>query len=91
MVDDAIQCRKGCGACCIFISISSPLPNHPYGKKSSETCTNLDLENMTCTLWNTPDFPDICRRFQAVKWICGDNFMEAAKNIQELERLTRKG
>ncbi|MCR3872443.1 YkgJ family cysteine cluster protein, partial [Pseudomonas aeruginosa] len=27
-----MQCRAGCGACCIAPSISSPLPGMPAGK-----------------------------------------------------------
>ncbi|HFY5777145.1 TPA: YkgJ family cysteine cluster protein, partial [Salmonella enterica subsp. enterica serovar Typhimurium] len=27
-----MDCRSGCGACCIAPSISSPIPGMPYGK-----------------------------------------------------------
>lgn len=87
MQNDFIDCRKGCGACCIHISISSALPNHPNGKKAGERCKNLSNEN-ACLIWDRPDFPDICKRFRAVKWVCGDNADEATINIINLEKLT---
>jgi len=31
--DASIDCRSGCGACCIAPSISSPIPGMPNGKQ----------------------------------------------------------
>jgi uncharacterized protein len=88
MVEGKIACRAGCGACCIHISISSSMPNHPNGKPAGVPCANLNAETMMCNIWNDPDFPDICRRFNAVDWICGSNYQEAMENIINLEKIT---
>ena len=82
-----MNCRKGCGACCIYISITSPLPNHPNGKKAGEYCLNLSKE-FTCSLWNKPNLPEICRNFQADVELCGLNSEEAKINIIKWEELT---
>ena len=36
-----MQCRAGCGACCIAISISSPIPGMPLGKPAGVRCVQL--------------------------------------------------
>ena len=37
-----MECRKGCGACCIAPSISSPLPGLPFGKMPGDRCPHLN-------------------------------------------------
>ena len=40
-----MDCRLGCGACCISPSISSPIPGMPKGKPAGERCIQLnDIE-----------------------------------------------
>ncbi len=82
-----MDCRPGCGACCIAISISSPLPGMPNGKPPGVRCVNLSDTN-ECRIHNSPDYPEVCRNFTAVPEICGETFEEAFANISELERLT---
>ena len=42
-----MQCRSGCGACCIAPSINEPLPGMPQGKPAGVRCVHLDDE-MRC-------------------------------------------
>jgi uncharacterized protein len=84
-----MNCRKGCGACCIAISISSPLPNHPNGKPAGVRCKNL-TEYFTCSLWLDPiTMPKICKSFQADIELCGNSYLEAVNLINKWEELTR--
>jgi Fe-S-cluster containining protein len=78
----------GCGACCIFISISSPMPEMPFGKAAGERCRHLTREHR-CSIWGTPDYPDVCRNFKAERSICGTDFLEAEKLLRSLEEKTR--
>ncbi|GMQ45973.1 YkgJ family cysteine cluster protein [Vibrio sp. 10N] len=82
-----MDCRLGCGACCIAPSISSAIPGMPNGKPSGVRCVQLD-ENNLCKLFGKPERPDVCLRFKACPDVCGDNDRKALENILELERLT---
>ena len=81
------KCRKGCAACCIVISISSPLPGMPNGKPAGVPCVNL-LENNLCSLYNTPEYPQVCRNFKFDPEFCGKTNKEAYSNLEQLEMLT---
>ena len=72
-----MDCRPGCGACCIAPSISSPIPGMPLGKPAGVTCVNLDPDTYLCRIWNTPDYPEVCRRFRAEPGACGSSREEA--------------
>lgn len=74
-----MTCRKGCGACCVFIDISSSIPNHSNGKPFGVRCKNLD-DNNACTIHGTEHYPKTCNGFKAEKEFCGDS-LEEAKNI----------
>ena len=41
-----MECRMGCGACCIAPSISSPIPGMSEGKRAGERCVQLDDDNL---------------------------------------------
>jgi Fe-S-cluster containining protein len=82
-----MECRKGCGACCVAISISSPLPNMPYGKKAGVRCLNLSKDN-TCSLHNTSDYPDVCKNLRPDLEMCGETNNEAFYYLEKLESLT---
>ena len=84
--EEFIECRPGCGACCIVISISSPIPGMPEGKPAGVRCIHLDDKGL-CSLFNNPDRPEICGQFKAEKAICGSNREEAIYNISKLEGL----
>lgn len=83
----AMECRAGCGACCIAPSISSPIPGMPNGKPAGVRCIQLD-ENNLCRLFGDPERPAVCSRFTASEMTCGESFAEALHNLQQLERQT---
>lgn len=83
-----MECRIGCGACCVAPSISSPLPGMPQGKPAGVTCVNLDPESRRCRIWGTEDYPAVCRRFQPEPDVCGDNREQALQLMSRLEQLT---
>lgn len=83
-----MDCRPGCGACCIAPSIASPLPGMPHGKPAGARCVNLD-EAGRCRLWGTPQYPEVCRRFPPHPDTCGESAGQALALIAEMERLTR--
>ncbi|WP_250657333.1 YkgJ family cysteine cluster protein [Alkalimarinus coralli] len=82
-----MNCRLGCGACCIAPSISTPIPGMPDGKPAGVRCIQLDNMNL-CRLFESPDRPKVCGGFKAEKAICGDTNAEALINIQALEQAT---
>lgn len=82
-----MQCREGCGACCIAPSIKSPIPSMPAGKPAGMRCIQLDKNN-ACKIFSQPQRPVICAQFKAEVDICGTNREEALLNISELEEIT---
>ncbi|MCS7547406.1 YkgJ family cysteine cluster protein [Pseudomonas aeruginosa] len=82
-----MQCRAGCGACCIAPSISSPLPGMPAGKPAGVRCLYLD-ENHLCGLFGRPERPAVCGQFGADPEICGDSREQALALIAEWEVIT---
>lgn len=83
----SMQCRVGCGACCIAASITSPIPGMPDGKPSGIRCVNLDDLNH-CTVWQHPHYPAVCRDFIAKKDVCGGSSDEALQTLYVWEKLT---
>lgn len=82
-----MECRIGCGACCIAPSISSPIPGMPNGKPAGVRCVNL-TEHYTCSLWGGPDYPPVCRDFPADREVCGGDRAEALALLASWELLT---
>ena len=82
-----MDCRLGCGACCIAPSISSPIPGMPNGKPAGERCIQLNNENL-CRLFGKPERPKVCLQFKPCPVICGSTNQQALANITELEQLT---
>ena len=79
-----MQCRNGCGACCIAPSISTAIPGMPDGKAAGEACIQLD-ENKSCKIFGQPSRPAVCLLFQASEEFCGDTNEFALQRITELE------
>ena len=79
-----MQCRPGCGACCIAPSIREPLPGMPDGKPAGERCAHLD-QDYCCRLFGDPRRPALCDAFKAEPAICGDNREQALACIAALE------
>lgn len=82
-----MECRVGCGACCVAISISSAIPGMPEGKPAGVPCVQLSADGR-CRLFGLPERPAICSAFQAEPELCGANRAEAMERIRELERQT---
>ena len=82
-----MECRIGCAACCIAVSISSPIPGMPEGKPAGVRCVQLTEKN-ACRLFGKPERPAVCSSLQASKDMCGDSNEEAFQRLAEWERLT---
>lgn len=80
-----MQCRKGCGACCIAPSISTAIPGMPDGKPAGVRCVQLD-DNNACKIFGQLSRPAVCLRFQASEEFCGDSNEFALQCISELEK-----
>ena len=82
-----MDCRPGCGACCIAQSISSPIPGMPDGKPAGVRCIQLSDEDL-CLLYGDPRRPQVCIDFQAMPDVCGSSREEALRLLAEMERAT---
>ncbi|MEL4431787.1 YkgJ family cysteine cluster protein [Shewanella mangrovisoli] len=82
-----MNCRLGCGACCIAPSISSGIPGMPNGKAPGERCVQLSDDNL-CLIFGSPDRPAVCSDFEASLDVCGDSNEEALWLITNLESQT---
>ena len=78
------HCRKNCAACCIYLSISSPIPGMPDGKPAGVRCIHL-TEGLLCAIYNNPERPKVCDDFKFDPELCGKNAEEARDNIISLE------
>ncbi len=79
-----IECRAGCGACCVAISISSAIPGMPNGKPAGVRCIHLNTDGL-CALFGKPERPSVCLGFRAEKAVCGSTREEAVAIIAGLE------
>jgi len=79
-----MECRAGCGACCIAPSISRPFYGMPGGKPAGVRCVHLD-EQLRCALFGDPRRPRACADFQAEPAVCGENRDEALSRLRWLE------
>ena len=83
-----MKCRFGCGACCVAISISSPIPGMPQGKQAGVTCVNLSKDRL-CLIHESSIYPSVCKNLKPSKEMCGNSFEYAYHYLSELERLTK--
>lgn len=83
-----MQCRQGCGACCIAPSISSPIPGMPDGKPAGVPCVQLDEQNR-CRIFGQPERPSCCSGLQPSHEMCGADRDEALHWLAHLEWQTR--
>jgi Fe-S-cluster containining protein len=86
-VGRVMDCRVGCGACCIAISISSPIPGMPDGKPAGVRCVQLSDDNR-CLIFGRPERPAVCNALEPAEEICGTTYEEAMQRLERLERLT---
>jgi uncharacterized protein len=78
-----MECRENCAACCIALSISSPIPGMPEGKPAGVRCIHL-LDNYKCDIYDTPGKPKVCDDFKAEKEFCGTSQEEAMRILYSL-------
>lgn len=83
-----MDCRIGCGACCIALSISSPIPGMPEGKPAGVRCIQLTDDNR-CAIFDSPERPAVCARLRPTQEMCGDTFEHAMRYLEWLERETQ--
>jgi len=85
-----MDCRPGCAACCIAISISSPLPGLPGGKPAGVPCPHLTAD-LRCALYGLAERPAVCVGLRPLPEMCGDSREEALAYLTRLEEATRPG
>ena len=81
-------CRAGCGACCIALSISSPIPGMPQGKPAGVRCVQLD-DDYRCRIFGSPERPEVCGRLRPEPDMCGTDRAHALRYLDELDAATR--
>lgn len=83
-----MECRIGCGACCIAPSISSPIPGMPQGKPAGVRCIQLTADNR-CRLFGRPERPSVCVQLRPQREMCGQTAADALLWLTMLEETTR--
>ena len=79
-----MDCRPGCGACCIAPSITSPIPGMPNGKAAGQRCVQLAGDN-SCLLFGQPERPAFCAGLQPSAQMCGSTREHALAWLSVLE------
>ncbi|MEH6451925.1 MAG: YkgJ family cysteine cluster protein [Psychromonas sp.] len=82
-----MECRLGCGACCIAPSISSSIPGMEAGKPAGIRCIQLNELNL-CKLFGKAERPQVCSDFKPCPDLCATSNQQALINITELEAIT---
>ncbi|NVK29860.1 MAG: YkgJ family cysteine cluster protein [Gammaproteobacteria bacterium] len=83
-----MNCREGCGACCIAPSINQSFKGMPNGKPANTACVHLDAA-MRCGLFGQPERPSCCAGLRPSTEMCGSNREYALQYLGNLESLTR--
>ena len=82
-----MECRIGCGACCVVPSISSPIPGMPGGKPAGVRCVQLTFDNK-CKMFGSPERPGVCGGLKSSQEMCGNSNDDAYKYLRLLEENT---
>lgn len=86
-----MNCRAGCGACCIAPSISSPIPGMPMidgiSKPAGVRCIQLSDDNR-CLIFGRPERPTVCSSLKPHEDMCGETREQAMRWLGMLERET---
>jgi len=80
-----MNCRENCGACCVALSISSPLPGMAAGKPAGVRCIHL-MNDLRCAIYNAAVKPKVCSDFNAELEFCGSTQTEAMKILSSLSK-----
>jgi len=83
-----MDCRSGCGACCIAPSINSPLPDMPQGKPAGVRCAQL-LDDARCAVFGKSERPAFCGGLRPSAEMCGESREQAMQWLSSLELATR--
>lgn len=83
-----MNCRAGCGACCIALSISSPIPGMPNGKPAGVRCVQL-LDDYRCAIFSDPRRPKVCASLRPSQEMCGSSREQALSYLEDLETATK--
>jgi hypothetical protein len=83
-----MECRKGCGACCIAPSITSTLPGMPLGKPAGMRCIQL-MADERCAAFGKPERPAFCAGLQPSSEMCGESREQALVWLTKLEQATK--
>ncbi len=83
-----MDCRAGCAACCIDITISSSIPGMPHGKAAGIRCVQLTSDNR-CMIFGKPERPQVCINFSPSEETCGKCNDDAHFILSELEKATK--
>jgi len=76
-----MDCRPGCGACCIAPSISS------LGKLAGVPCQHLTAD-LRCAIFGQASRPACCSGLRPSSEMCGSNREEALDYLAQLEIAT---
>jgi hypothetical protein len=82
-----MECRAGCGACCIAPSITSALPGLPAGKPADVRCPEL-TSDLRCAIFGRPERPTCCSGLQPSIEMCGESNEHAFAYLRALEAAT---
>jgi len=83
-----VNCRSGCGACCIAPSITSAIPGMPHGKPAGMPCVQLD-DAYRCRIFGQPERPAFCASLRPHDDMCGDTRAQALALLDAMEQRTR--
>jgi Fe-S-cluster containining protein len=83
-----LQCREGCGACCIAPSITSPLPGMPNGKPAGVRCAQL-LPDERCEVFGSAVRPNFCSGLRPSVEMCGNSREHALAWLTQMELATK--
>ncbi|NLD49660.1 MAG: YkgJ family cysteine cluster protein [Clostridiaceae bacterium] len=83
-----MDCRVGCAACCICISVSSSIPGMPNGKPAGIRCIQLTDDNR-CKLFGNQKRPQVCVNLRPSEEMCGSSYEYACDYLSKLEELTK--
>jgi len=83
-----MDCRTGCGACCIAPSFTSPIPGMPHGKPAGIPCVQL-RDDYRCALFGQPERPAFCASLRPTEEMCGADRGAALAFLARLEVLSQ--
>lgn len=83
-----MNCRSGCGACCIAPSITRAIPGMPHGKPAGMPCVQLD-DAYRCRIFGQPERPAFCISLRPHDDMCGATRAQALALLDAMEQRTR--